>query len=66
MDSFGSVLPNLPARSKARKFQSAEVIERFAVWQAMMYLVSDAATMVTGTMIAIDASKSLGMHRGQS
>jgi hypothetical protein len=27
----------------------------------VLYLVSDAATMVTGTMIAIDGGKSLGV-----
>lgn len=31
------------------------------VAQAILYLVSDAATMVTGTMIAIDGGKSLGV-----
>ena len=31
------------------------------VAQAILYLVSDAAAMVTGTMIAIDGGKSLGV-----
>jgi enoyl-[acyl-carrier-protein] reductase (NADH) len=29
--------------------------------QAVLYLVSDAAIMVTGTLIAIDGGKSLGV-----
>ncbi|GAB4158378.1 MAG: glucose 1-dehydrogenase [Planctomycetaceae bacterium] len=43
----------------ARKF--SRMIEPEEVAQAILYLVSDAAVMVTGTMIAIDGGKSLGV-----
>ena len=37
------------------------MIEVDEIAQAVLYLVSDAAIMVTGTLIAIDGGKSLGV-----
>ena len=37
------------------------MIEPLEVAEAVLYLVSDAATMVTGTCIALDGGKSLGV-----
>ena len=43
------------ARAHGRMISPEEVA------QSILYLVSDAAVMVTGTMIAIDGGKSLGV-----
>jgi NAD(P)-dependent dehydrogenase (short-subunit alcohol dehydrogenase family) len=37
------------------------MITPLEVAEAILYLVSDAATFVTGTLIAIDGGKSLGV-----
>ena len=59
-DDRDAAIQRLIAASPAAQAHG-RMIEVDEVAQAVLYLASDAAIMVTGTLIAIDGGKSLGV-----